>query len=500
MLFLPKKQAPVPNRIFRSSELSVIDLKLSEIGLFLSTGKHGLSTLAPSFNRHFEGAYVRKISAFFVLLFCATAGASNAVLDYQGYLRTPVGTNSAGGKEIQINNPGSSGNEFRLGNETAYGEAYFTAHVLKPETKSDPFFNTNLTFAYNPPMNSQYGDTTSSTDNVQVIQAYVKGGNLDGLKMSFWAGKRFYRDVDVHMDDFFYFADMSGSGGGIEDIEMRNGTLSVAVLQYSNQYVVNTTNGLPSKQALDLRWRDLELSKKNKLFLWAAEGYTAPGSGTDTLNSNAQITYAAAHGTALGVRWRHDFTEKDFNDFAVIWGNSVMETFTLNADAYSPDGTDMGAKSRWRVVEHYSSELNDKWGLQGAAIYEGANNGDAGATHFHWYSLGVRPVYYITDHFHIVGQLGHSIIEDGSETTTTGGDAGERTLTRITIAPEAAIGKGLFARPVVRAYVTYSMWNEGNKDAGNKHSLVGNLNSQKITALNDKTSETQVGFEGEVWF
>ena len=445
---------------------------------------------------------MKKVGLLFALFLCFNAHASTAILDYQGYLRTPVGTNSAGGKEIQLNNPGSSGNEFRLGNETPYAEAYFTAHLLKPENKSEPFFNTNLTFAYDPPMNSQYGDTATQTDHIQVVQAYVKGGNLDGLKMSFWAGKRFYRDVDVHMDDFYYFADMSGSGGGIEDIQMQNGTLSVAFLQYSNQYVVNTTNGPPSKQALDLRWRDLELSKVNKLYLWMAEGYTAPGSGTDISagTPGTPITYAAAHGTALGARWRHDYTDKDFNDLALVIGNSVMETFTLNADAYSADGTDLGSKSRWRVVEHYSSELNEKWGLQGAAIYEGANNGDAGSTHFHWYSLGVRPVYYITDHFHIVGQLGHSIVEDGSETGTGGAKAGERTLTRITIAPEAAIGKGLFARPVVRTYLTYSMWNEANKDNGNKHSLVGNLNSQKIAAMNDKTSEVQIGFEGEVWF
>src|SRR5262249_39734797 len=135
-----------------------------------------------------------------VLLFCAHATAAD--LDYKIYGRAAVGTNAEGGKQIDLNNPGSQGNEFRLGNESsAYSEAYFTSRILKGASADDPFFDANLTFAYNPPMNSQYGDGSDNGDTIQVIQAYAKGGNFDDVHMSFWAGKRFYRDIDIHMDD-----------------------------------------------------------------------------------------------------------------------------------------------------------------------------------------------------------------------------------------------------------------------------------------------------------
>ena len=80
-------------------------------------------------------------------------------IDYKLYLRTPAGTNAQGGKQFNLSNPGTHGNEFRLGNETTYGEAYFNAHVLEAKEAGSEFFDANLTFAYNPQMNSQYGDT-----------------------------------------------------------------------------------------------------------------------------------------------------------------------------------------------------------------------------------------------------------------------------------------------------------------------------------------------------
>src|SRR5947209_5143798 len=140
---------------------------------------------------------------FSLVAFIIGANAQALPIDWKLYMRTPVGTNGQGGKQYNLSNPGSHGNEFRLGDETSYAEAYFTAHIL-PGTGEQEFFDANLTFAYNPQMNSQYGDTTANTDYTQVIQAFVKGGNFDGVKAAFWAGKRFYRDADLHMDDFFY--------------------------------------------------------------------------------------------------------------------------------------------------------------------------------------------------------------------------------------------------------------------------------------------------------
>ena len=97
---------------------------------------------------------------FNLFIFSILGNAAHALpIDWKLYMRTPAGTNAQGGKQFSLSNPGARGNEFRLGNETAYAEAYFTAHILPAASPDGEFFDANITFAYNPQMNSQYGDT-----------------------------------------------------------------------------------------------------------------------------------------------------------------------------------------------------------------------------------------------------------------------------------------------------------------------------------------------------
>jgi maltoporin len=436
-----------------------------------------------------------------VLSLCILVGGAlshGADMDYDLYFRTPVGANGSGGKLIPLSNPGSRGNEFRLGNETAYGEASFTAHALRGKTKSDPFFNANLTFAYDPAMNSQYNDTSATGDRMYVVQAYVKGGNIDGQRFSYWAGKRFYRDADIFMNDFFYFASMSGNGGGVEDIQLGNGSLSAALLQYSDRNVTNSTIGLPAKQALDLRWKDFTFLTDEKLMFWLAEAVTAPGTGA-TVTPSAAIDYKAASGTAAGVRWTHTAGQSS-NNLAFLYGTSIMENFELDNTAYVLTGTDVAKKNRWRLVNNYNTELNAKWAFNAAAVVEVADNGQSTNSKSHWYSVGVRPLYYFSDHFHLATQIGYSLVGADSETSSTGAKPGDRSLMRITVAPEVALGHGYYKRPVIRTFVTYTSWNDQNKDLTNSESLVAKLNTGGNKALDNKNSAIQIGVEGEIWF
>lgn len=437
---------------------------------------------------------------FVVTSFFCSFAAQAGEFEYRGYMRAPVGTNSAGGKQIQLTNPGSQGNEFRLGNETGYGEAYFTQHFFKSNDKKGPFFDANLTFAYNPSMNSQYSDTTANGDRIQFVEAYAKGGNLGDVPLSFWAGKRFYRDADIHMNDFFYFANMSGNGGGVEDIDVSNGTLAVALLQYADDRSLNnSTTGNPAKHALDLRWRDVTISDSDKLHFWLVQAYTAPGKGKAATTAATPVDYQASTGNAIGARWRHSLAQGN-NDIALMYGTGVMESLTLDSTAFAADDS-VKKRRRLRFVESYSTEINEKWAIQAAAVYEDADSGASSNNKSDWTSLGVRPMYYFSDHYRIQGEIGYSVVKNYSEIDGSGNSFGSRNLTRVTLAPEVAFGKGYYTRPVIRFYVTYSSWNAANREATNPNSLIGKLNSDSgIVSLNDKSSETQSGFEAEVWF
>ena len=45
--------------------------------------------------------------------------------------------------------------------------------------------------------------------------------------MKFWAGLRYYRRHDIHINDFFFY-NMSGGGGGVEDFELLFGKMALA--------------------------------------------------------------------------------------------------------------------------------------------------------------------------------------------------------------------------------------------------------------------------------
>ena len=438
-----------------------------------------------------------KLMSLLLTAFCFVS-AKAAELQYHGYMRGPVGTNSSGGKQVKLSNPGAQGNEFRLGNEEGYGEAFFVEHFADGKGEKLPYFDAHLGFAYNPPLNTQYGDTTPDGDRIQFVEAYVKGGYFDDLPMSFWAGKRFYRDGDIHMDDFFFFADMSGNGGGIEDYEVSNGTLSAALLQYVDDRTLTGTTGKPAKQALDLRWRNFKISEKDSLEFWLAQGYTAPGKGVTAAPASTPVDYQAGSGTAGGIKWTQKYTS-GLNDFAIVYGTGVMESLSLNSRAYAENDS-IKQKKRLRFVENYTTELNDKWAVQAAAIYEAVDTGAATNNKQTWTSIGIRPMYYFTDHFRMQAEVGHSIVKNDSEVSIGGVSAGPRTLTRVTLAPEVAFGKGYYTRPVIRFYVTHSMWNDANKDVANTGSMVSKLAATDAALLRDKNNETQTGFQAEVWF
>ena len=78
------------------------------------------------------------------VLALSVASQAHAELEYGGYFRSGTGFNSLGGKQKCFTNTGTSGNEFRLGNECgSYGEASFTYNFAKGKAK-ESFFKLSM--------------------------------------------------------------------------------------------------------------------------------------------------------------------------------------------------------------------------------------------------------------------------------------------------------------------------------------------------------------------
>jgi maltoporin len=157
-------------------------------------------------------------------------------IEFHGYVRTQVGGTSEGGNLqcFRLGFPAQA--KYRLGNECDnYGEAA----VAVPFGKSDgPWAKYNLRLALrekgaqdyesvidqNPSSDGKSFDI-ASRENYVIAGGFFPEGALEDAKL--WVGKRFYNRHDVHINDYYYWAN-TGPGAGIEDIGIGSATRTVA--------------------------------------------------------------------------------------------------------------------------------------------------------------------------------------------------------------------------------------------------------------------------------
>ncbi len=107
-------------------------------------------------------------------------------------------------------------------------------------------------------------DTTNSsnfdsTDKFRLREAFVQAGNILDFQpdAKFWAGERYYRRQHIEIDDF-YTLDMSGYGGGVEDINAKIGHMAVSYLAGASD-TITTPSGALAKSNLDVRIYDMKI-------------------------------------------------------------------------------------------------------------------------------------------------------------------------------------------------------------------------------------------------
>lgn len=159
----------------------------------------------------FQGRTMKRSMLVLTALLCCRSGFSLPA-DFNGYMRGGTGTQLEGGKQECIFNQGIPGNFLRLGNECSfYGELGFVFHHKTAEVGDATFFRTQTKLMLGAQGTRQWED--ASRRDVNQIEAYVSAGGFQNIPAEFWVGKRFYRDVDAHIFDFYYYAEMSGVGG-----------------------------------------------------------------------------------------------------------------------------------------------------------------------------------------------------------------------------------------------------------------------------------------------
>jgi maltoporin len=390
-------------------------------------------------------------------------------LDISGYFRAGYGRNDQGGPQVGFQAPGAF-SKYRLGNEAeTYGELTFGKNFYVPDlfkldpnlrpdgTPTGPIARVQLTMSiFNP-----YQDLLSSSGtDFGLPEAWASIGNVieSQPSMKFWAGYRFYRRHDIHISDFFFY-NMSGAGGGMEDFELPFGKLAFAWIGAASQSGFSDVPNPDaankagfSKANWDLRLYDVPLPLGKGEFGFT---YARADSGLDSNGNSAPDS----DGFAFTFLHTHEkfLSDDGVNKFSLQFGTGAAKTFTSGFETFTlpngvfirPDDTD---SCRFRVTEHFTANLNDYFSLGPALVYQLTDYGDYGGR-VQWASAGLRPIVHFNKYISLAFEGGVDWVK-GEQAGTSGN------LYKFTLAPQVSLGGRFMSRPVIRPFVTYAHWSD----------------------------------------
>lgn len=351
--------------------------------------------------------------------------------------------------------PGAS-SKYRLGNECeTWIELGLTQDVvfengLKMHNQVRPIF-------YNP--------NNESIDFFDWGEIYTELSNFSSNSAKVWIGRKFYQRLETHMSDYWPL-NMSGTGFGVEDVDLEEIVLSYAfVYEY-----LNPTIDTGDKDTL-FGSHDLRLMKKHDRgeVTWFANYMHLSSKEFDATNSvEAQSGFA----TALFY--------KDNEIFKELWGmkgDSVSGVFygkglAKDGGEYVPymrkqfgrealidnlinSGTSIDDAYSLRL-QNFNTFENDTLGFMTNLLYEYKDESDFSGVKQNWFSAGVRPYWFIHANARLVGEVGYDRVGNQKDDETYH-------LFKSTVATEFALNRGVWERPVVRLYYTHAKWNDAAK-------------------------------------
>ena len=263
--------------------------------------------------------------------------------------------------------------------------------------------------------------------------------------------------------------DMSGYGGGVEDLNVRVGKLAVAFISGARPDIV-TSNGYLSKNNIDVRLYDL----KGPFGLWGVWFDYATSKGGET---PAGTTIPTTAGYAFGVRHQRLEWHGGYHTFSVQYGTGAASNFSSVLDNPTPF---LQSSARLLVVEQLLYQPNDRFAIMPIFIYQRYKDGNPQHGWSEWVSFGARPQVFFTKYISLA-------FEGGFDHTNSPGQF-DGWLRKFTIAPQIGAGRKFYSRPVLRAFLTYASWSDGFRG------LVGGI------PYFDRTNGLTYGLQAETWW
>ena len=397
-----------------------------------------------------------------------------SAFEFHGYFRSGFGLNSKGGQQVAFEAPGAQA-KYRLGNEAdSYAELIFVNNWVNRDHDSDKaWFRSEFLIEANTSNSEDFADSSAGvgSDQYRVREAFVQAGNIFEIQPNakFWAGERYYRRQHIDSDDFFPL-DMSGYGGGVEDLDLKFGKAAVAFIGVARPDVV-TQNGNMTTSHVDATVYNV----KGPLGLWGVwfDFATSKGgqitSASDP-NSTTLTNVPSANGYAYGIRHQRLEWHGGYHTFLIQYGTGAASNFSgpgIGTTIPTPS-PDTAKSKQFLATEQIVLQPNDKFAVMPIFLFQRLKNLNTQNEWQQWVSFGVRPEVFLTRHLSLTGDCGFD------HTNLPGSYEGW--LRKCTFAPQIGADRKFFGRPVLRAFVTYANWSNGFRG------FVGGVPFEKATA------------------
>lgn len=411
-------------------------------------------------------------AALMLALSCGAAVAGDHDTEgFHGYLRAGGGSSNHGGSQ-SCYGLGNITMSYRLGNECdSFTELGYTKEIAKSANGAS-FVGTFWADAYK--NSSDFGDA-----KLGVAKAYIEAKNLPFMNGGvIWAGKRHYYRPDIHFLDLQYI-NMNGTGGGVDGYPLGSGKISYAVFKDNdmNDFDPVTKKLVDSKSAL----------RQNIVY----EGLAVNPNGT----LDIALTFITAEGNDDTTHdgWQASFFHRQAKVFG--GGNTLGLQYGVGpgtgingpccARMGSSGSTLLGSDyTRLRVFDDFVIQPTRDFSMEFVGLYQkDKSDADGSKT---WTTVGARPVYALAENFKLQAELGVTRLKSDAF-------PGTARLTKLTIAPTITLGRDYYARPELRAFVSYGKWNDAASPLVNAANNGGPV-------YGTSTSGTSVGLQVEAWW
>lgn len=398
--------------------------------------------------------------------------------DPYGSIRLSTGQSSGGETQARFQAPGATA-AYRLGNEpdTNMELGSHFSYPLDGE-KTKIIKASYLAAAY-----SQYGNENTFFDDAETVEAYLTLKKILNPNLDVWLGRRYYDRKDIYINDHFWLNTAQGAdvGAGLA-VDLPFGLFKAAVFKYKDDDNVLVSD-IDSK-GYDLRLLNIELNADHKLNLFAE--YVKRDGGDPLTINGSTVRTRTEDGFGASAWVDSQLSDNIANTTALVYRQgAAYRQSSFNAKPVREDqGFDLDDAYYWEINNNFVYD-SDIYSLGWATVVRSEDRGVQNNSNIKWYSTGVRPIIYLTDHFNLAIEAGIDYVDN--DVLHVSGQ-----VSKFTIALQYSKSRGYYSRPAVRLYATYAYWSNDLKG------LVGD--SPGDAPFADETDGLTIGIQLEHWW